>query len=466
MPPVYKLKKYGGVSKGKGKQRAYQQTQITKWIKRNRPVLAEMAAQGIEAGVAGMSGSRALGALAGRGARYLTTSTQTATRPRKSFSGHSVGIYKGRFRRGRKSAGKFVKQDTKFASMGMLRNLECYGTTTDADCVYVGHSTYAPFDIAEVIAAAVLRKLLKKVGFNPESYTQEIPIRSTTDARGMRLTWTIVTQNSTTNVENYDFVDNDTLFSVTIAAASGGVSFKDRIQQFMDGTWTNGERIQSVALYYVDAGTTTNYLLAAELNMDRERLQVYVRSELTIQNRTKGATATGEDSDRVDSQPLKGMSYLLAGGVPKTIDQAYNQLNRTWTVAGVILSKAANLPGAYKEPPLPKTFTNCKKSRKQSLQPGDIRKSVLVHNYAGMFNTMICQKLKSEDTIVTGTPNRRYTGYAPGKSEVFAFEEILNTGSTNLITVAYECDKKLGACLTTMKAPIMKPDYAETSFSI
>lgn len=371
-------------------------------------------------------------------------------KPGKAWFGMSTGYYKGKFRKTSRRGAKNAFD--KYMNYGFVSTKEVFGKVDDADCVYLGHSTWDVNELSRSISYSLVRKLVKKAGFDPDQPTQELPFYAYNDSDGFKIAWTRISVAGIIQPTEY-VIPNDA--TVTSVAENSGL--RQQIQDTMDSEFQGSNRgnWDRIALYSSDRnGVSTNWRLAAELNLKREVLDVMVKSEFTVQNRTKSAVAGSSSTDIIDNQPLKGYLYQFAGAVPQTKQMGTDGLNRISFNGGIILQQSVDLNPStlYKEPPVPKFFNNCYKASYVSLDPGYIKKSVVVSKWRGYFNNLISGKLMART-------NGSLVSYAPGKCQLFALEERLNSGSTNLITVNYECDRKIGAVFYTTKNPSSLSDY-------
>lgn len=373
-------------------------------------------------------------------------------RTNRAFAGVSTHYYRGRFRKPRKTSKP--KTQTKYLSNGYLLTSEVFGKVDDLDCVYIGHSTYNRTQFARVIACAVLRKLLKKAGFNPDSPDQEIPFNGYNDSSGFELRWVRIAGDGTILPSTYVVPNNTSL--ETLATASGWQQAVYDLMNTQDG-YSRGD-FDRIALYSQDFNVTSTGRLAAEVNLRTEVLELYSQSSVVIQNRTKSAVGGSDSTETVDNQPLKGYCYNFAGGVPQQKQTGVSGLTRV-IGDGIILQQSVDLSPAtlFKEPPVPKTFSNCFASSYVRLDPGFIKRGSIVSKWRGYFNNIIFGKLKA----VTPDGANQNVSYSAGKCQLFALEEALNSGSTNKITVNYECEKKIGAMLITGKKPVMLTGWHE-----
>lgn len=201
-------------------------------------------------------------------------------------------------------------------------------------------------------------------------------------------------------------------------------------------------------------GFTSN--LEYQMDLKKEILSVAMSSHMVIQNRTK--TATGQESiTQIDVQPLKGPVYEFSIGVPKLKAESPIVLNQMFNT-GVILGRASEFGGtdvvAYKEPPVKNAFQKCVKSGYVRLNPGALKSMTIGSDIKGYFENVLF-KLRY-------TAQNTQTKNCHGKSQMVCFEEELNSGSANNITVSYECQHIAGAQLTTTSNPNMQPGYSQS----
>lgn len=361
----------------------------------------------------------------------------------KGYGGPSTGVYQGKFRKPKTAkTGKIAK----YLTAGNVSYREIYGDINDPDCVYLGFSTYDREEIKKAIFYSIMKKLFKKGGINIDAVHAELPLNSWTNSAGGTLTAVYKLATLITPV-SYTLLDNQSLQSLYDADACGLATYiENGYYQVLGVDYT----LESVNWNH-------NSTTLAQLNIAQEVLQLEVFMDIKIQNRTKGAAASAEDGDldRVDSQPIKGKLYEFVGGVPKERQKGMTALNFMATTAGgaigVQLARAAQLSPnrEYDEPPPAKHFQNCIKASGVLLNPAMIKRHGMKWYCRGYLNNIL-QKWRN---LTSAGVN--YS--APGKSCLFAFEEVLNSGSTNKITCSYEVDRKTCAMLITAKPYPMKP---------
>lgn len=344
----------------------------------------------------------------------------------------STGIYAGKFPRA--YSRKYTLWDL-CSRYGHTQRLESYGTVSDPDLVGVVHSTFCQNPYARLLAKIVVRALFARVGVNPASI--EEPIDPRYNSASVELRYLL---NGTMTVSTHTVALNDgiadiaaTFFTVFTNALTSGTTHE----------------FATISLYQnASVPLETVYL-------DTMILTLHSSSYLKLQNRTRGADAAAgvADAERVDNQPIVGYSVKCSGGVPRVrVGNTSTAATRipirigtngpTDTIAGV------DVDINDREPFVKSYFTNGKYQRKLLLQPGMIRSSVIRYKWSGYLNNFFKSiKVTIETNEVTG---------APGQSEIFTLEEVLNTGSSNNMVLAVENEFTVGGYLKAGKKKSMR----------
>lgn len=416
-------------------------------------------------------GVRTLRGVAKNQRTRIATNRARATR-NKGFGGASSAAYAGPFNKPRRAK---TSKIAKYLSQGSMEYKEVYGDVNDPDAVYLTFSTFDKSMIRDSIQTTIYKKLLKKAGINMDAYNQEIPASGFNDSAGFVIRAVYKSSTGALQTVAHITVNNETMnYWIAIDAIKFTAWFISTVEGTNTSPFTGADwQLERVAIYALVTDTnggiinTANYCLA-ELNVMQEVLQIESMATIAIQNRTKSAVAgTGDsETDRVDSQPLQGKLYEFSGGVPKERQKGYSKLNAVTLANGVGLNRAGqlNIAGddlAYHEPPPAKHFSNITKCSNQLLQPGTIKKHYISWYARGFLNNLVMKWRAIINT--SAVPSNQVA--APGKCCMFAFEELLNSGSTNKITVNYEVDRKVGSKLITAKPAPMKPRYQEATYS-
>jgi hypothetical protein len=382
----------------------------------------------------------------------------------------------------KKSANKFTSKKTLFQSKGFVQNSETYGNVLDPDCVYVGHTTFDLEIYSKVIAYAILRKLLNKGGWYPTEIDQDLALSGISNSSsGYFFILTLAgVVDSTAGAQT--FYATGFTEDMENLVTNLGLATKIQAQMANLGTASAGQDGNSfefveLSLHYGDGTDLNRKSLISKIDFRSEKIDMFCRSELVLQNRTKGASSSDVDATAIDNQMLQGYMYE-GNGVPITKtsnpqNDMFWDLNRV-TKTGLILAQAngnaaapvmTSMNPVYKEPPIPASFMNCKKSKSVLLQSGQYGRFVLYSKFSGLFNVVLGKTLVY--TGRDGTTNlwRKFIR-APGKFQFLALEEVLNSGSTNKIDIAWQVQRTVGAYMTTTSKRIMFANHTETKLTV
>lgn len=367
------------------------------------------------------------------------TQTQTRTeeeKKRKRVGSHSVGRYRGTFTKRRfpgKRGSPSKKSENHYSRYGATDTLEVSGTITDPDCVYVGHSSFSTVRLFETCLVAMYRKLyIAAIGYDVSAIDEILPYKN---------------GNSDGHTIHVYFRDPNGVMQTIFQAVPQGTSLKGLSSPsftFSKCFWTAClEKRVITRVYIVDNDTN---LTRATLDVTRLKFDYQFKSELKIQNVTIPQTNSNE-ADDVDNVPLVGRSYEFNNWSPRTNGQnvypASPNSPTDWIsmvneYEGVTLVRAAQLPTAMKEPPPSSIFTNCKKSGKVRLQPGDIKSDWLIGGGTISFENM---NLALEFSNSIPVVNRRVR---IGKNAMIAVEKLIGLAGTLPIKINYECNHYVG----------------------
>lgn len=389
----------------------------------------------------------------------------------KGFQGVSTGKYSGRFRKFSRRFGKAGegKLEYHYGKRGYVIRRETHGSVSDPHCVYLGASTYERDQLARAILGAMYRKLFAKAGIRVPAANEipalQDPVSGVFNdgppfAGGYKILGRYRRNNNTVGEWIYTIPDNARFEDIVVS----NPIYNDVRTMMNDSGSPDWYAVETIGLYMNIGGTFPDRLVA-ELNMKEEYVEVATKVTLTVQNRTKAAgTGTNNDeTDRVDNQPLKGWNYFFRSAVPEHKSYGVPQLVGMSEIDGICLVRSEQLVLQYREPPHPKFWTNCTKQSYVKIQPGDIKKQTIYYKYSGMFNDLVTQKLNARFGVQPGPialPSVARRAY--GRCMMFALEELLNSGSSNPITVAYESERFTGALLKTRKTHVMLSEYEES----
>lgn len=414
------------------------------------------------------------GVQAYRAAQQARSATQASnnrsaqtTAPKKfnKLSGVSTGKYVGKFKSPDKS--KKAKTQTYYLSKGFHTTMEKFGTFSDPHCLYVGHSTFYAGQVSRTIMGALLRKLFLRAGIPIGSRGQELPNSGPYDATGFRVIFE-VRRNEDNQVTSwvYDITNNSTLTSLIDGFNDMRLYFYYKL---IDESPQYYPQVNSAPyalyLYAQDANTEAlQYRNLSTMLLQNEKMNIGMKSEMTIQNRTYGAGATGADLDRVDNQPLQGYLYEFSNAAPKlryspSSPESENAIDRV-SLEGTIFAKASAYPAesGLDEPPVPAKWSNLIKSSRVTLQPGEMKKCSVAIKYIGVFPTLFESLCANRFVVVGGDPTK-YVNKVKGRSQILCLEEILRTPSENQVTLAFEQEFTCGVTFKTRKLSPLNTEF-------
>jgi len=378
---------------------------------------------------------------------------------------------KGRKRKGKRT---IAQSDGYYLSKGYHKTCETYGTISDPNCVYLAHSTGYLTEIGRTIANAILRKGLMKAGVKITNQLQEMPISKpivgvnpAENSEGLKFIYTIKSTDGTYENIQFDTVDDENFYSMSIAFLGMQNHLIDYIRH------TNTSQPFKFAVYKRDFGDVQQrWMLASEMYLPDCKLELGFCSTLIVQNKSAAATNGSGlenvlDSDRVDSQPLRGWVYDFKHADPRvkhqgplqTLVLGQNNLFNSVLDIGMKLTNGnefdhAVTTGPYSptnissvgasEPLHPKYFGNLAGAVQVTLAPGEMKKFNFKWDLKGRFGNVI-RKLQVQ--VWNGVTPTSFTGMA-GKCQMLALEEIMRTSSSNKISVGYERELKIGAAVT------------------
>lgn len=398
-------------------------------------------------------------------AKKASKSTKKAVR---KLTALVKGVSEGRF------SGKMKKSKSvsfsKFGQLGYVVQSSLIGTVADPTCCYVYHSTYDVNMIARAIIGALLRKLLKKAGIDVGNENTEFHFREFTNSQDFQLQYTDMDQiDQNPQVYDYTIPDNTTFKTLlnTLCTYGGSTPFKKLIDYMLVPNIYSRVPFTMALMVrdkWIRPDGIEEYMWRTHthMNLQNEKIVLHLKSNLTIQNRTKGSAApVGDFSDqRVDNQPLQGKLYEFTNGDPRLkttqevgtgVPNEYDFLINTGSAPGVRAFGSVAFPSDYMDsPPGGKLWKNCKKVDNVVIQPGDIKKTSIDVKYDTTLPELLMKfRVASQVTIIG---DQSYTGLKSHKAQILALEEILRTPADNFITVQYEVENFCGAYAYSKKS--------------
>lgn len=376
---------------------------------------------------------------------------------KKKYSWQTRGSYKGKFKKVNKTSGRGLAD---YNRKGIVNVVEQTGSFTDPDCLYILNDSVPGRMLLEVIIMALLRKLFEMCKI-PIQGVQEYLESPTSGGLGVgNLQVRLTKFNYGTGVSSLNYY-NLTNSSNLLEVAN---SFYGDFLWFCSGdNWNQNasqEDLVSFILCETDsADNVTN--VRGELKLDQVEIEIYGKSSLKVQNRTRAANGS-TDAEDVNNNPLQGRSYLFKGlpkfkGMNKPNGVEANTLFETVDVEKGIRHFPANIVD-FKEPPPPTSFWNCIGSSKIRLEPGDIKKFDVVETKK-MFVKRLLQKMRMQNASpLTGGGHISYTIF---KSQLIALEDVINVNLEEPIGVAFEVERTLAAKCSTKSNSFCRTYYEQ-----
>jgi len=369
------------------------------------------------------------------------------------------GTYKGNFPYSRKAKNTW---DDITMKKGYHITTETYGSVTDANAVYLQHSTWDSDSYAYAFCGAALRKAFGIAGIPINDRSEIIPLAGTLVAQDFVLSY--VTQNPISGAiatVSYNTISTDTLNSII---ETGFVAMKTQlINYFNDNT---DELPFALLVYGLDVGQLTPTRLSenrlrARLDLTSEVVSFTSVSDLKCQNRTAADVAGSVvlETDRVDAQPLYGSIYEFNGD-PKLKQVSINSANylklQGVPSVGIKLIRAQDFTSnTFESRPSAKIWTNCISRSNVVLNPGNIKKGACYIHMSGKMIKLF-PKMRAEGSTTILFDVRC-------KSQLYIFEEVIRSVSTNQIKVQYERKHRVGCTLRTVKHDVPLATVLETA---
>lgn len=377
------------------------------------------------------------------GTRRRQLAIQSSTNQNMPRYGAASGVYKGSFAKPRKNQQTI---ESKCLTKGYHKTDEHYGLVSDPHCVYIYHHTLESAIIAQVVVGAIVRELFVSSGHSVNQNTSELVLEEGGGTAQFRILYR--RRNPLTGATtpiNVDITNNVSFDAIKNSCSTISSLLLEYLRN------NDQQAPYSFTLLKSDERTDgTRYKTVAHFDVEDIHLTIPVVSTMMVQNRTAGATATSGDggADRVDNQPLEGFCYNFSSADPRLKKSVgVNTINFAQEI-GLSLFRASEMPNSYNEPPVPKLWQNCVKNVKVRINPGDVKKSMISHIYTGPMRTLFAKM------AVKVYDNARIFSHGPGKGQLFAFEETIRTNSSNIVTINYQCEKKIGCFIKKIKRKI------------
>lgn len=348
-----------------------------------------------------------------------------------------------------------------YSSYGVWKVKEQFGTVNGSESVYIAANAFNITSFAYTLAMAMLRKVFRKIGHEITDW--QAPLTLT--GLGSAYSFTMRYEGDDGAISSFSY---NTVSAETLITLAYNTNIVPAIESYIQGS--SQLILTTIDMAIIDNYTTvtTPPILAelprhlVSLNLKNEKVHYHMSCGVTVQNRTKGAAEGGNAVDVVDSQPLKGYLYYFKKNTPHTkmLNYASGVYTEIWgpfertTDSGIKLINGNLAPGAMKDPPTPHFFSNCSKASYVKLEPGAMKKFYVENTYFKYYAELI-----RAATRFSGSAGSRRQNIAD--TMMIGLEEVLNSGSSNKITLQYEGENKSGAYFVTGPVPVIKKLYEQ-----
>lgn len=392
--------------------------------------------------------------------RQWTTGSSKSVKRRRVQASSSMGpakrvrraVYRTMGRAGPKFSKKgAVKALSVFLKKGFNMKVESGSTLTDAEAVYVGHTSLPINRVVPCVFYALARRILNGQKCFPTDGLQATGLQAITVYWQYRTTFNGIITTSA---------------GLAVGANASIVSLGNALGAEMLTLITTTTTYFEVTKMQVYETAAANLLW--EVNADAIKVEVDVVSNLQIQNRTQ-ANGAGDESSALDvsNNPLRGKMYIGYSNIhPYRFNNdtavscpALDYDNST----GLLATSASDanftteMGQTIKKPPPRSAFGNVTSSKYVQLAPGEIRRSKIRGKIQVNFNNFVKMYL---DTLRGPTQifNLNQVLVSKGRSVFFGLEKMCDSGGeTSDISIGFEATHSVNALVTISKKNYCNP---------
>lgn len=394
-------------------------------------------------------------------------------RPRYRRNYKQNGSFGGKFKKLTRRSGRALDR---FYRLGVSLTEEVTGSGDDANCVYTMAECMSAYRVIQLSIAAVIKKLFMKAGFSVTGWDDN--------------PWVQLSGSASMAAADGDYhlilVEHDmtagTFSNVVDASSASYPTFRQCVEVFVSHIehWCAGFGVNDADNDHLPyafvliknarnvADSAATFIKLAEVVLDQCVLDLKGSLSFKIQNRTVSATG-GTESDDVSAAPIQGRMYEFKGTprVKSVASQGVGSTFGTYKFSqfytannGVEVFNPSNLDPAFKEPPPPANFWNCRKSSEVRLEPGQI-KSYGLTDYKNRIPIIRLWRSIHYQTTDSGTAD--FYTYNVYKLLMFGFEDVINVNGSALVTIVFEAERKLSILCSEKRNTFTKVDFIQTS---
>jgi len=352
--------------------------------------------------------------------------------PAVIVKGRRIGT-KGGFVKTKKLLGKkFLKRgDTKLRLKGGYNLIRETGEVQSRGqhCAYIGHTSTILTDLHRAVWGALFNKLMFKA-----SVLQWGPTSTVT-----------FDVNTSINIQ-YKIAGTGSLVNEQYAPGAVSVSpdtfitwATSNLRPWNDNT-VNETRFEFYRMSVNCSSYNPEIRSNVEINLFNTQIKYFCKSALKIQNRSKTGTST--EADVVDDVPLYGKAYYGKGQGPVLNAPLSSTINLIADSTTGVIFPATVTDSFLQEPLNPIELAKVKSYGKISINPGQIKTSVVIERKTMYFNTLMAKLIPRRGLASNNCPL--------GKFRLMALEKIMHVDAT-LINLAYECQCNTTVAITEKK---------------
>lgn len=369
--------------------------------------------------------------------RTAASSAMGPPRRVRKFKFHTVGGSGKKFSKKGASSKLSV-----YLKKGFNMKVESGGTKTDAEAVYVGHTSLPINRVVPCVFYALARRILNGQKCYPTDGLQATGLQAITVYWQYRTSFNgiIATSAGTAVGANSSIVALGNALGAEILT--------------LIATTTVYFELTKMQVY-----ETTGGALMYEANVDGIKVQVDAVSNLQVQNRTH-ATGAGDESNALDvsNNPLRGKMYIGYSNIHPyrfNNDTAVSCPSLDYDNSTGCLATSASdanftteMAQTMHKPPPRSAFGNVTSTKYVRIGPGEIRRSKITAKLNLNFNNFIKMYL---DTMRGPTQiyNLNQTLVSKGRSVFFGLEKLCDSGGEGSdISIGYEATHSVNALVT------------------
>lgn len=332
------------------------------------------------------------------------------------------------------------RKSSVFAREGCSLRVEAAGNVSQDKCVYIGQGTGASQQVRKVVCRAITRKLALMLGYKPTSMEDVV---QTSVNPIIRLYLRLNAETDMTSTESTSTASANATWSdvagLLEALLSSMISLSD-----------HSIKLDEIVIERSTDSATFTPVDRKVLNCRGLKVELSVMSQLRIQNRTRAHTEPGletaaaaQDANNVENNPIHGKVFEH-GGSSFQMKNRFDTVNSfslaTNTSTGLIGTQDIDTSGLeqpqidlLQRAPSRHTFVGVKHVNSVSLQPGEIKTSVLKYNKIVKFDKL----LREMQRVFDSTSSQHMFMF---NSRLYAFEKMMHTDDAEEpnINIGYE----------------------------